>query len=790
MFTNYLKIALRNILRNKVYVTINIIGLGIGLACAIVAYLTYDLNRNFDSFHLNREKIFRINSIRQIQGDNQKWGMTPLPLASYLQKDLAMVEKICRWTNNDISMRYKDKVFNQEASFTDATFLEMFTFPIKYGDRNTLKDKNKVILSEETSYKFFGQDSPIGKDISIVFENGEKGEFVVGAVVSAIPINSSLQFDILLNYENHLSIQKFDENNWSLFANITFVQVRQKIDIDAIIKHSKSYLPMQNAVALDSWKIDNFYAESLTTMPHTTDKVRNHLLNAAMPMAATLAFFVLALLIFLAACFNYTNTTIAFSNKRLKEISVRKVLGGQRIQLIFQFMSEHLIICTLAMIIGLFIVELLIPAYNSMGFFMRLETNYLDNLNFSFFILGLLFLTGIIVGSYPALYISSFQPIYIFKGSFHFKNTSWVGRTLFVFQFSISLITMVVGIAFTQNASYIQTIDLGYNKEDIIGVSVGNAQNYHLLKTALANKTGIIQLSGGYSHLGHAAFARKVQDGQNNIEAIGIAVDDNYLSVMGLHLKEGRDFIPNSASDSKQSVIVNETLVKELQLTNPIGKKLQIDTISLNIIGVVKDFRAKALFAEIVPNVIMITPKDKYRYLIIKTEKNKIDEVYASTEQTWKELFPDLPFVGFYQNDVLNSEVRVSNNIRKIFTFLSLVALFLACNGLFANASLHIIQKLKEIAVRKVFGASSWQLLYIINHQFAIMLFIAIGLGAVLALWGVKILMNIIYSAHIQSFTNSILLSILVSLLVAAGTIVYHIYKAIIINPTEILKNE
>lgn len=790
MFTNYLKIAFRNLSKSKVYVFINVLGLGLSLACAIVAYLSYDLNTHFDTFHEKASQVFRINSIRKIQGDEQKWGLTPLPLAEALAKDLPTIKNICRFGNMHGAIRYENKVFNESIRFSEPSFLEMFTFPLEYGDKNALKDKNKVILSNETAYRYFAKENPIGKEVSIVFENGEKAAFIVGAVAQNVPENSSLVFDVLLNYENYYTYQKKDRSDWSVFANLTFVQLSKPEQIKQVIEQANKYIPLQNGAALDSWKMDSFYAEPLLNMAQKAPSVRNALTKAAMPAGAMLTFFSLALLIFLASCFNYTNTTIVFSNKRLKEISVRKVLGGKRSQLVVQFMGEHLIICVLALVLSLGIAELLSSAWNQMGFLSKISIQAAENKRFIFFLFGLLLFTCIVAGSYPALYITSFQPVDILKGTFKFKSTSWFARTLLVFQFSISLITMVASFAFIQNAYFLKNVNLGYTKEDLISIEVSNPQNFRVLKNALANQPNITHISGGYSHLGGSAFARKVKDQQTEMEAVGFAVEDNYLVTTGLQLKEGRDFIPNSASDRKESVIVNETLVKEFQWDRALGKQIQIDTLTFSVIGVVKDFASKSLFAPIAPHVIMITPEDKYRYTVIKAENGKAAQVYAEVEKIWNELFPDLPFSASYQADVLYEEMKINGYIRQIFTFLGFIALFLASNGLFAMTSLSMMQKMKEIAVRKVFGASLKSLIKVTNQDLVVMLIIAIIIGISLAYFGVKALISMIYSQHITSFTPAIWIASILLCLVAISTVAYRVYKAIRANPTEVLKIE
>ncbi|MFQ5675396.1 MAG: ABC transporter permease [bacterium] len=328
MFKNFMKIAFRNLVKNRLYAIINIVGLSVALACCIVAYVNYQFADGFDAFHENADKIYRINSIKMVNNRAQKWGITPMPLGPAIQKDFAGVERAVRITEERIVLRHEDKVFNENVYLVDSGFLDMFTYPLKYGSPEALQQKNRLVISEALALKYFGDVNPVGKQVTVRSGNGRTHAFEIGAVAEKEPLNSSIRFSILANYENVLEFTDVDDlNSWRRWGMVTFIQVTDPAIIGGLENQLGPYLNIQNEARPD-WPIVRFYFDPLREAAmHARDLFSDPLTDGMHP-AAILGPSITAFLLLLMACFNFMNTSIAFSNKRLKEIGVRKVLGA------------------------------------------------------------------------------------------------------------------------------------------------------------------------------------------------------------------------------------------------------------------------------------------------------------------------------------------------------------------------------------------------------------------------------------------------------------------------------
>jgi hypothetical protein len=363
MLKNYFKIALRNLLRKKMYAVINIFGLSVAIACCIVAYLNYDYSYSFDAFHKNADNIFRVESIRVINGQEQRWGIAPLPLGPALAQDFSSVVRAVRFADERAVLRYQDQVFNENIHYADPGFFEMFTFSMKYGSADVLNDKTRLVLSEEYAHKYFGDDNPIGKPITLRYPNGQKLDFRVGAVTRKTPRNSSLDFDILASGEILVDVGIDEPNNWAHWNTATFVQVQNPADIATLHAQMRKYIQAQNS-ADHQLPVAGFYFEPLRKIALTSRDLRANGLSNGVPPSAIAGPSIIGVLLLLMACGNYMNTSIAFSANRLKEIGVRKVLGASVGHITHLINREFLILLVLASVsayaAGYFAIEALL----------------------------------------------------------------------------------------------------------------------------------------------------------------------------------------------------------------------------------------------------------------------------------------------------------------------------------------------------------------------------------------------------------------------------------------------
>jgi ABC-type lipoprotein release transport system permease subunit len=349
MFKSYLKVALRNLYRNKLYSILNIVGLGVAIGCCIVAYVNYEFSQSYDTFHENAGEIYTVNSYKILNNNRQNWSLIPLPMITAIKRDIPGIEKYSRISASRGTLKYEDKVFSEVFHYADEDFFEMFTFPLKYGNKDALKDKRSIILSEEIAEKYFGEKNPLGKQMVLSPDGEKQFDFFVQGVVYNTPKNSSIQLSILLPFENIEELRNYDLQDWEYRSRATFVQLAANASIAEIEARLQSYTAISNDANPD-WEIDGFYMEPLPQLAFNSRDLRGSPFMPGMHPAALIGPSVIALLVLLLACFNFVNTAIAFSARRLKEIGIRKVIGGVRSQLIIQFLGENLVLCFIALL--------------------------------------------------------------------------------------------------------------------------------------------------------------------------------------------------------------------------------------------------------------------------------------------------------------------------------------------------------------------------------------------------------------------------------------------------------
>src|SRR5574341_605676 len=648
MLKNYFKVAYRNLLKNKLYSFINIFGLSVAIAFCIVAYLNHDYNYSFDAFHKNFKHIFRLKTVRVQNGQERYWGVTPRPLGPALVQDFPAVERAVRLTSNAAIFKYGDKIFNETVLHADPDFFAMFDFPLKYGSPAALQDKNKIVLSEALATKYFGNENPLGKQITLRYRNGQSREFFVGAVAQKVPDNSSIQFDALAAFDILLDIGVDKPNDWSDWAHILFVQVSDPAQIPDIAGKMDRYLATHNAVMPPEFHAVRFNIEPLAGMALRAREVRGDILKEAMHPAGILAPSIIAALLLLMACFNYLNTSIAYSSQRLKEIGVRKVVGGLRRQLIGQFLGENLLLCAIAMLLAVALAEIFVPAYDSLWTYFELTLDYSENRGLLFFLAGLLMFLGIVAGTYPAFYISAYHPVTILRGKQKFGGASWLTRSLLTFQFAISILAVIAGICFIQNADFLRQLDLGYGKAMVVVVPLREAKFYEPYKNAVSENPDIISVAGAMNHVGFNWGSATVASASQKIEATLLSVGYHYLETMQLRLIKGRTFDENLPTDLQDAVVVNQKFATEFGWDNPLGQTVTIDTLRYSVVGVMEDFYNDGVWRPISPCLFRMAKPEAFRHLAVRARAENLKTTSEFLQSTWQRLVPDLPYEGFY----------------------------------------------------------------------------------------------------------------------------------------------
>jgi putative ABC transport system permease protein len=794
MIKNYLLITVRSMMKSKLYIFINILGMAIAIACCITAYYNYDFNASFDSHHQKAGEIYRVNMVRDFQGKVTEFGIVPMPLGEVVRENVKDVETLTRWSGSYAEYKIEDEIFDSNLSFIDREFFDLFTFEFIRGNPSALTSKSNLIISDELAMRLFNSTDVIGQGIAHVLRDGKLREYEVGAVFRMPPTNSSFNDQAYTLYENYWEITPdFQQGtNW-FYRNTLFLQVKDPNRVAVVEQQLLPFIENNNKAREDfiikAYKLDPFVG--MAVRDEYTDRPGSWTRSAS-PMAAVYGCAVMAIFVLLIACFNLTNTSIAISSRRLKEIGIRKVMGSGRKQLIAQFIGETMMVCLVSLLLGMAIADLLlIPAFNSLWPYMKLTTDYLGKPDFTIVMIGILLFTGLLAGSYPAFYISKFQPTTILKGKLRFGGTNYFTRILLALQFAISLIGIVCSFAFTDNARYQKEFDLGFNQKEVLFTWVNSDQEYNALHDVMAQNPDVYAIAGGEHHIFSGAYNDPIKHEGTEIEVDIMNVGTDYLKTTGLTLVQGRDFARDSETDRKESVIITEKLAAKFGWNEAIGKEIVwMDTVKLYVVGVIKDVYTNGLWRDMEPLMLRYTSPDKYKRLIISAPAEKIVSVNEYMETKWKEIFPNRRFASRYMSDSNVEAVTVNTNIVKMFVFLGLVAVMLSVTGLFTLVSLNIIKKMKEIGVRKVLGASIGNISRVINVEFAIILLVACALGAAGGFYMSDMLMSSIWKFYQQATIATMTISSIIILTASALTVALKTYNTARMNPVNVLRDE
>ncbi|HEY3402472.1 MAG TPA: ABC transporter permease, partial [Ohtaekwangia sp.] len=704
MLKNHFLILYRNLNKNRLFFFINVLGLSIAIGCCIVAYFNYDFNATFDDNHINGRSIYRVNSLRQgsftgygLQPGktSNAYALVPTPLGEIVRQNVKNIEWLSRYSRATLNMRAGNEIFKTNSAYVDIDFFRMFTFDFIHGSAEDLTDKRKIVISDELALKYYGNTNAVGKILTYLPGNTDQQEFEVVGVYVLPPINSSFNRDLYGLYENYLatSPQLKESTNWK-DMNTLFVFIPDERKVASVEKQINVYTENNNT-AQDEFSIQEFKLDRFQGMASRDAQVNRpgRQTRGGHPVAANISLIVLSVLILIIACFNLANTAIALSQKRLKEIGLRKMMGSVRSQLIFQYINETLIICFVALIVGLWLADaVLLPSFNALWPFMKLETHYLDKPDFLFFMIGVLSLTGFLAGSYPAFYISKFNPVQILKGKLQFGGNNVVTYFLLCAQLVLSLCGIVCGFAFADNARWQAAFDNGFSEDTGIITYVDSYAEYEVFRNALSGNKDIVSVSGSpqdmLSGFDHGQVLHRGQE----VESIILHAGDDYLKTTGMTLLQGRDFIRGSDIDRRESVIVTEEFVRLYGWDNPLGKQVIMkDTLKFYVVGVAQD--VYSVWEPLEPMMIRYAP-DEVNYVLVKTTEGKVAEVDAFMKAKWKATFPNRLYESRFMNSGNAEAEMVNKGLLSVFFFLGAVALLLSAAGLFTLVSLNIIKRM------------------------------------------------------------------------------------------------
>lgn len=792
MLKSYLTIAIRNLYKNKLYSIINIVGLGTAMAICVVAYVNYQFNQSFNEFHERSDEIYMVNA-HDIRNDRrQDYTNVPTPLAPAIARGVAGVEGFVRVARNGGSVRYGELVFEERFYFVESNFFDVFTFPMQLGNKDALRDARSIVINDEIANKYFGDDDPIGKQV-LISPDGEKDfEFVVRGVIAKPATNSSLRPAVCLPYEAQVEMYGFEIEKWNDWTSAAFVTVGAAADPARIASQLQQFVARTNE-ANPNFQMAGFY---LTGFAEMADFLRDNggPFRSSMHPAAIVAPSVCAILVLLLTCFNFINTAVAFAARRLNEIGIRKTVGALRGQLVRQFIGENLMLCLAALLVAAVLAEIFVPAYDSLWPEISLSISYADNLGLVGFLLGLLAFTGIVAGAYPAMYISSFNPVEIFKGKQKLIGTNPLIRVLLTLQLAFSMTGIIAAFVFAKNAEFINTLDLGYHRENVVAVPVAGESEYTLLKNALDDRPGVESVGGSRNVVALGWYSIAAESGDVNSRISVFDVGEDYFETLGFRLKEGRSFDENRPTDVGETILVNETLAARYGWETTRDRSMRFafaDTVvDYRVVGLVEDFHLSGVEVNMRPTAMRFVSRERYRYLVARTHRESAGDVATYVEDTWKQLFPNRPYGGRWIDESLAESKQVNESIRLVMLYISIMVLIISSMGIFALVSLNISRRTKEIGIRKAVGASVPQICYLIAKEFVVLIGIGGVVASAMAYFLVGALMSSIWDYYTDFGVMPFVLSVLIVFGVSLLTVGIRVISAASANPVEALRYE
>lgn len=804
MLLNYLKIAFRTLINKKVYSFINILGLSVGAAASLIIFLYVQGELSYDKFFADHKRIYRVVEDRIYPDRIAHFAMIPSGFSDVIQEEIPEVEASTRligFPNFASVVRYEDNVFSEHYFFSaDSNFFDVFPFQLLEGNKtDVLRHPNTIVLTASTAAKYFGSEDPMGKVIELDGQNLE----VVG-IIEDVPENSHMKFDAL---GPAIGVDFLAEPNYYIAGTYTYVKLAE--DANAVSAESKiptlvdkyaaGQIERDLGISYQKYIADGngykYLLQPLSDIHLHSNRTNEIQANGNRTLVNTLSF--IGLLILIIAGINFINLATARSAERAKEVGVRKVLGSKKSQLIGQFLSESFLISALSVVIAIVIVQLSVGYFNTIAQ-KQLYLNLTDNPIVLGALLTMALILGLIAGLYPAFYISALKPAAVLKGKFKSSSKGNLMRNgLVVFQFTMSIILISATLVVYDQLNYIQSKSLGFEKENLVVINHNSqGEESHALQQELSQLTGIQSIGAGNAVPGGYFFGMQFRlPGTSEIfTPKGMTADDNFATTLNLNIIEGRSF-SKSFNDSL-SVIINEKAVRAMNLDSPVGTVLLNNAdpntpVPYTIVGVVEDFNFESLHTEIAPLIVMSTEGQLnfQSVLIARLNNDDVTQTIGSLESKWKELMPNAPFIYSFMDSQLDNLYKSEQASGKLMTTFALIAIIIACVGLFGLAAYTANQRTKEIGVRKVLGATVVSIVSLLSKDFAKLVILSLLLGAPLA-W-------LLMSEWLQTFAYRITLSVNTFLLAGAivslftiVTISYQSLNAATSNPVNSLKDE
>jgi putative ABC transport system permease protein len=806
MLRNYLKIALRNMTRHKGYSFINMAGLAIGMACCILILLYVTDELSYDRFHTKKDRIYRINAISSIGTTSRQYATVPPALAKGLADSMPEIEAYTRLMEvPSLGGRVDgNSIEINDCFFVDSAFFNIFSHDFLAGSpESALENPDSIVITEETSDQIFGEGSPMGKSIDM----GNERVVQVTGVIKNVPKNSHLQFNALmpLSFIRNQEGRPADFSEAAYFCEwYAYLLLKEGTEVGDVERKV-----METAET----KWGDLYREKGTTRQYPLQKLTDLHLKSKCEyepgnpgdINTVYLFSAIALFVLFIACFNFINLSTARSANRAREVGMRKVIGSQKGQIVRQFLSESIVMSTISLLIGIVLVQLALPSFNRLAG-KEFESGQLLGPSILLGLLGIIIVTGIIAGSFPAFILSSFDPITVLKGklSSASKNIT-LRKMLVVFQFSISIFMIAGILVIIRQLDYIKNINLGFDKEQMVVIPFfGNRQNeegagrHEALRNKILQNSSILSASfsvdipGG--DLGYDAFLPEGKSNEETLRAMRYWVDHDFISTYGMEIVKGRDFSEKFSTDADQALIINEKAAAALGWGDEVlGKRLvnvSRDNRQGIVVGIIKDFHSASMKMEISPVVIALDPRF-FAFISVRIRPDNVSNTLAFLESSLRQIYPDREFEYSYYfiDDDFRSKYPEEEKIREIYLAFGFFAVFVACLGLLGLASYSVEQRTKEIGIRKVLGASGREIVLLLSKDFSKWVLAANIIAWPLAYYFMdRWLGNFAYRIGIK--WDIFIFSGIITAVIALLTVSFHSIKAANSKPANTLKYE
>lgn len=786
MFKNYLTITLRQMRKQKGYAFITITGLAVGMACCLLIVLYVQRELSYDRFHENADRIYRLTAL--VNDSNDRWAVTSYPTGPLMQETFPEIERQIR-----LSMHPKQVSKNNEVRFNEERllmaengFFQVFDYELLRGDPATALEKPfTLVLTESTARKYFGDDDPLGQTLRI----DDEQDYEITGIAADPPTNAHVVFDLIGSFASYLVDLDPAQANYRIAH--TYFLLTQGSSPENLTTKFPDFIEQHES----GFKPNAFELIALTDI-HLRGRFDNDI-QPQSDIRYIYLFSAIALIILIIACINYMNLATARSVKRAREVGLRKVVGANRKQLVAQFLGESVVFAGLSVTLALGLVELLLPILNS---FLEAPLAVPYNTLWLWALLGgVVALVGLVSGSYPALFLSGFRPSAILQGSLGKQQGGALRHGLVVFQFAATVALIVAAVVIEQQLHYIQTARLGFNQEQVVIIPTQRNMDDNIVpfRNALAQHATIQNISLASSIPGEptgiTAYSPEQIEGYDKEQYIIFemsSIDASFIETLGMSIAEGRNFDPQFPSDRTDAVLINEAAVQALGWTDPIGKSFtgRDGTSKQQVVGVVSDFHSKSMHETIGPMIFFMHPNPDW-FVALKLNAADLSTVLPFLEETWNQFLPNRMFEYYFLDDHFAAMYRTEQRFGRLFASFAMLAILIACLGLFGLAAFTAEQRTKEIGIRKVLGATVGGLVLLLSKDFVKLVAIAFVIAAPLAYWGMETwLANFAYRISVGTATFGI--AGLLALTLALGTVSYQAIRAALANPIESLRHE